>query len=112
MEISVGAGTWNIKSRREQRLRFKSALAIESQRALQYRHNGDFTSVYKGGCWLTTAIRGDYNYPRLAEVVEWQTRVTQNHLLARAWGFESLLRHSETGAAWRLPGFFIWYPAF
>lgn len=28
-----------------------------------------------------------------AGVVEWQTRVTQNHLRATAWGFDSLLRH-------------------
>src|SRR5688572_18575990 len=28
-----------------------------------------------------------------AGVVEWQTRMAQNHLRATAWGFESLLRH-------------------
>src|SRR5579863_2461485 len=42
----------------------------------------------------------------------WQTRVVQVHVLARVWGFESLLRHhrnhfSPTQSARIFPGFLV-----
>jgi hypothetical protein len=32
----------------------------------------------------------------------WQTRMVQVHVLARVWGFESLLRHQASFAAFSL----------
>gem|GEM_PF-4763439 len=31
-----------------------------------------------------------------AEVAEWQTRMVQDHVLARVWKFDSSLRHQNT----------------
>lgn len=50
---------------------------------------------------LTSPARRTYNRCPDAGVVEWQTRVTQNHLRATAWGFESLLRHPPRIASGR-----------
>jgi hypothetical protein len=35
----------------------------------------------------------------------WQTRVVQVHVLARVWGFESLLRHQNSKIAQKNNGF-------
>ena len=32
----------------------------------------------------------------------WQTRVVQVHVLARVWGFESLLRHHQKNKLFRM----------
>src|SRR5512132_2844790 len=48
---------------------------------------------------LTAAPLPTWTLSAEAEVVEWQTRSTQNALPARACGFKSRLRHREPPAA-------------
>jgi hypothetical protein len=53
--------------------------------------------------WYAKWHDGPYRFTRLvgndhARVVEWQTRRTQNPLLARAWGFKSPLGYSSSSS--------------
>ena len=41
----------------------------------------------------TCSLISDYSLSQVPKWRNWQTRMVQVHVLARVWGFESLLRH-------------------
>ena len=46
----------------------------------------------QGCCLFSASVLNDSPVPKWRN---WQTRVVQVHVLARVWGFESLLRHQN-----------------
>ena len=48
---------------------------------------------------LLACCNGEFSFHSLSSLPKWrnwQTRVVQVHVLARVWGFESLLRHQDS----------------